>query len=194
MTHHLNLNPFNNRRRSVHKARSTPCFLLLSLPWRSSNEMVPPPPAFRCRGHTHAQAHTLRCLSVIIFPREPKGHCDDHELEWNPSVPSPFIQSPPPPRKTHINPRVALLCPKSHKRAPMTAEGTCSRCVEAARGNGNHLMIPFSSTKQNDSLLWLITPLYRHTCARKHTHALVKCDKRNFVHAHEDLNMAAQMS
>lgn len=106
MTHHLNLNPFNNHRHSVHKAHSTPCFLLLSLPWRSSNAMVPPPPCISLpwtHAHTnaHTNAHTALPLSDY-FPWEPKGHCDDHELEWNPSVPSPFIQSPPLPRKTHI--------------------------------------------------------------------------------------------
>lgn len=94
VTHRLNLNPFNNHRRSVHKARSTPCFLLLSLPWRSSHDMVPPPCISLPWTHAHTNAHTALPLSDY-FPWEPKGHCDDHELEWNPSVPSPFIQSPP---------------------------------------------------------------------------------------------------
>lgn len=115
VTHHLNLNPFNNHRRSVHKARSTPCFLLLSLPWRSSNEMVPPPCISLPWTHAHANAHTALPLRDY-FPWEPKGHCDDHELlEWNPSVPSPFIQSPPPPRKTRIT-RASPCCVPSRTK------------------------------------------------------------------------------
>lgn len=160
MTHRLNLNPFNNHRRSVHKARSTPCFLLLSLPWRSSHDMVPPPCISLPWTHAHTNAHTALPLSDY-FPWEPKGHCDDHELEWNPSVPSPSSN----------HRRVASLCPKSHKRALMTAEGVYSYCVEAVRANRNHLMIPFSSTKQNDSVLTVL-PSGQVISAHLHTPTL----------------------
>lgn len=61
VTHHLHLNPFNNHRRSAHKALSTPCFLLPPLPWRSNYDTVPTPLHFTSvhkdvRPHTHCVA------------------------------------------------------------------------------------------------------------------------------------------
>lgn len=221
VTHHLNLNPFNNHRRSVHKAHSTPCFLLLSLPWRSSNEMVPPPCISLPRTHAHTNAHTALPLRDY-FPWEPKGHCDDHELEWNPSVPSPFIQSPPPPRKTRIT-RASPRCVPSRTKGRwwrrreririawrlwgetaiiwwfhFLQQSKLIRCWRRCRQVRSFLPTftrrPWGSRlnslkvfhpvapphpDQPCPILWLITLLYRHTCARKHRHALVKCAKTN---------------
>lgn len=114
MTHHLNLNPFNNHRRSVHKALSTPCFLLLPLPWRSSDEMVPPSCiSLPC---TKAGARTLCCRSVIILPGSQKvtvttmNWSGTHQSHRHSSNHGRLLG------KTHIT-RVALLCPQPHKKA-----------------------------------------------------------------------------
>lgn len=149
--HHLNPSPFNNHRRSVHKALSTPCFLLPSLPWRSSGEKVPPPlPPCISPPRANTRGRTLRCRAVIIFPGEPKGHCDGRELEWNPSVPSPFIQSRPSHQEDpHL--AVALLCHRLHKKgADDSDEESVFQIVRKPCGQ-TAIILRFHFVQQNDS-------------------------------------------
>lgn len=119
------------------RSQSAPCSLFPSLPWKSSGEAVPPP----C---TNTRAHGVLLLRDYI-PREPKGHCDDHELEWNPSVPSRsfnhgrLLEGP----TSHAS---SCLCPQRHKRPLMRADRTRLVCIEATRANCNHPTTQFSST------------------------------------------------
>lgn len=129
---------------TAHKALSAPCFLLLSLPWRSSGEMVPP----LCISLPCAKprAHMPCCCYVIIFPGSQKVTLAT--INWSGSHQSRrrlFNQS-----RLHGGPTShasPFLCPQPHTECGlMTTERAYLDCTEAMRANCKHLTSPHSST------------------------------------------------
>lgn len=178
------------------------------------------PPAFHCRGHTHTQTHTLRCLSVIIFPGSQKVTVTT--MNW-----SGTYQSHRPSSNhrrllgRHASTRASPCCVPSRTKGRwwrrreririawrlwgetaiiwwfhFLQQSKLIRCWRRCRQvrsflptftrrpwgsrlNSLKVFHPVAPPDQPCPILWLITLLYRHTCARKHRHALVKCAKTN---------------